>query len=67
MKRFNHNLLSSLLLKESKCKFSIKCGLFSSSSITCMSEGGNYCGKYRALEAEKEKSEEGLEVELQIV
>jgi hypothetical protein len=32
-----------------------------------MSEGGNYCGKYRALDAEKEKSEEGLEVELQIV
>ncbi len=37
-----------------KCRFSEKCNLYQSSSVTCTDEAGPYCGKYRELE-EKER------------
>ncbi len=51
MKVSSNGFWTSLLLKQQECKFSKQCNLFKKSSVTCMNEGGIYCGKYRTLNA----------------
>lgn len=55
MKMFNPKDLSSILRREKQCKFNNLCSIFSHASYTCTHVGGEYCGKYRALQQTNNK------------
>lgn len=38
--------------KRKYCRFYLVCKLFYPESFTCCKRGGDYCGRYRSLEAE---------------
>jgi len=49
MKKSKDLLFSSLINRNTRCKFTGLCSLYSNASYTCTHTGGNYCGKYRKL------------------
>ena len=51
-KKVKSSVLTALMARKAKCKFTQVCNLYSSSSYTCAHVGGKYCGKYRALSDE---------------
>ena len=55
MKKSKDLLFSALINRNTMCKFTSLCNLYSSASYTCTHTGGNYCGKYRKLNDLKEK------------
>ena len=55
MEKYKLNILPAFRTQIKNCKFSRVCKLYSNSSYTCTHVGGEYCGKYRALNQPKDK------------
>jgi len=64
MKKSKDLLFSSLINRNTRCKFTGLCSLYSNASYTCTHTGGNYCGKYRKLSSLKENIENRSLIEI---
>jgi hypothetical protein len=49
-----------LKILKKTCKFCNVCSGFRSNSLTCINGGGEYCGMFRRLSIEKEKSNDKM-------